>query len=467
MKTSGFKFFNTFAPPAVAPDLDALNPTLWARESLLVLDEQTVMLPLVNHQYKNEVAKQGHIVNAFRPQDIETKRKSKNVKIVPVQPKVDEVNVPLDFHLYSSFIIKDGEESMSFWELRDRYLSRAMESLSQEVDQIIAGSKYAFMTNNDRMIGKVGTALTNQALIDVDLAMNLQSIPLGERYFVMTPRQQAALLGVELFTDASKVGDDGSALRYGSLGWKYGIANIMGQNMRTVGTGSTVVTGAVNLSGGYAAGTTVLVVDGFTGKLTAGSWCLIAGDARPRRIAAVSGSPNTTGITLETALTTAVLNNAVISVYSPGSINESPDGYLKHYAETLVTGTFSVAPKQGQLVSFGTAGVPYGATGTPTTTALNLSRSLDVDVAHAAPVFLGPAGDFGFAFHPDAVGFISRPLVQPAEGTGVRSAVMNQKGLGLRVTIGYDMYEQGYVVTVDLLCGIAVLNSNLGMVVMS
>jgi len=421
-----------------------------------------LMLPLVNKQYSNTVAKQGEIVHAFRPQRSEASRKDVGDEIVTSDAGLDEVDVRLDFHIYNSFIIRDGEESKSFWELRDRYLGRALASVAQEIDEILCNMKYTYYAN---MVGKIGTSLTAQSEIDMALKLNLALAPQDERYFVGTPQQQADLQAVQLFTDASQVGDDGTALRRGSLGWKYGIGNVMDQNMRNVPTGSTAVTGAVNNTAGYAIGDTVLVVDGFTGKLTAGSWCKIAGDARPRRISAATGSPNTTGITID-ALETAVVDDAVITVYTPGAIDLT-GGYAAHYTKPLTLDGFSVAPKQGQLITVGATGNPYGSVGTPTTTSLKLNRSLDALVADNGIVCPGPAGDFGFAFHKDAVGFISRPLVLPMEGVGVKAAIADNGQLSLRVTIAYDYKKQGHVVTVDVLCGVASLNDDLGVLVCS
>lgn len=454
------RFYNTF--DTQSDTLDALNPDMWAQESLLVLDESTVMLPLVNKQYSVEVAKQGSVVKAFRPTRSEAKRKDVGDEIVTSAAGLEEVDVRLDFHIYDSFIIRDGEESKSFWELRDRYLERALQSVAQEIDEILCNMKYYFIAN---MVGKIGTSLTAQTLIDSSLALNVALAPPSGRYFVMTPQQQADLQGVQLFTDASQVGDDGTALRLGSLGYKYGIGNVMDQNMRTVASGSTVVTGAINLSAGYAAGSTTLVVDGFTGKLTAGSWCTIAGDMRPRRITAATGSPNTTGITVS-ALDSAVVDNAVVTVYTPGAINLTA-GYAQYYTKPVTVDTFSVAPKQGQLVSFTTTDKPYGAVGTPTTTSLKVNRSLGAAVVDDQIVAVGPAGNYGFCFHEDAVGFISRPLVLPMEGVGVKAAIADNEQIALRVTIAYDYKKQGHVVTVDVLCGVQALNDDLGVLVLS
>jgi hypothetical protein len=57
-------------------------------------------------------------------------------------------------------------------------------------------------------------------------------------------------------------------------------------------------------------------------------------------------------------------------------------------------------------------------------------------------------------------------LATPGAGLTLAS-VANYKGLGIRVVITYDGKAQAHRVTVDLLCGVAVLNTDLGAVVLA
>lgn len=467
-----FAFYNTFDQ-----DLDVLNPEVWAQEAMVVLEENTVMLPLINQQYSTELKEEGDQVNAFRPVANEPRRKDVNDEIIVDPVSVEKVPVKLNFHVYNSFIIRDSEQQKSFWNLRDKYLAPTVQKVANEIDEIIACAKYYFYKN---MVGKIGTDLTKTSLVQMGQVFNENLAPLdAERYFAMTPAQQANLQDETQFTDADRVGDDGTALRYGSIGQKYGIWNVMSQNMRSVATGNTTVTGAVNLSGGYASGTSTLVVDGFSAAITAGSWCTIAGDNRPRRIASTVGGSTPTQLVLEVAITSAVVDNAVVTVYTPGAVNLT-GGYAADWTKDITVDGYSVAQKRGGLVSVGATGYPYGAVGTPTTTGMKLSRGLDAVAANNAVVCPGPAGEYGFAFHRNAVAFVSNPMATPPAGTGAIGAIAtngsgetdekgNETGNGLvvRVTMAYDYKKQGTVVTVDLLCGIAILDEDLGMLVVS
>jgi len=136
--------------------------------------------------------------------------------------------------------------------------------------------------------------------------------------------------------------------------------------------------------------------------------------------------------------------------------------------KTLTVDGFTVAPKQNQLISIGALSTDpnHSSFATPTTTALDLDRPLSAAVADDAVVGLGPAGNYNFAFHRNAIGLITRPLAMPIDGTGALSSVAIYNGLAVRVVITYDGKAQGHRVTVDHLCGVEQLDVNLGIPVL-
>ena len=62
---------------------------------------------------------------------------------------------------------------------------------------------------------------------------------------------------------------------------------------------------------------------------------------------------------------------------------------------------------------------------------------------------------------------VVRPLAMPRAGTGALSSVVNLNGLSMRATITYNGLKQGHLVTLDMLCGIAILDQNLGSVLLA
>lgn len=448
-----------------ANDNDAYVPEVWAQESLMILEANMVAASLVHRDFSNEIQQFGDVVNTRRPAEFTMKRKTDTDGVTKQDATATNVAVKLDQHLHTSFIIKDGEESKGFKNLVVEYLSPALLSIAQGADEIILGQMYEFMAYN---VGKLGTDLSKSTVIAAREVLNVNKCPQSGRSFITTPNGEGNLLNIGDFIKANEIGDDGSALREANLGRKMGFNFFMDQNAPSIATGSTIVTGAINNGAGYAVGDTALTVDGLTAAIENGAWCTIAGDMTPQKITGTVGGATPTQITIAPGLYSAVVDGAVVTVYTPGEIDLGA-GYASGYAKDLVINGFTVAPKKGQLVSIGSleADTPYSLLSTPTTTAMLLNKTLQSAVIDNANVGIGPAGDYNFAFHKNAISFVSRPLATPMAGTGALSSVADNNGIGVRVTITYDGTAQGHLVTVDLLCGVKTLDTKLGCIVYS
>jgi hypothetical protein len=452
-------------------DNDALTPEIWAQESLLYLENNMVAGMLVYRDFENEVAKFGDVVNTRRPNGFVGHRKVDGDSVEVQDASSTNVAVRLDQHWHVSFIIYDGEESKSMADLIEFHAGPALSAIAQSIDQVVLGETYNFMgtPTNGKYAGKLGSyaSITDGTpIIDLRTALTNNKCPMAGRRLLLSPNVEGAFLGVTDFVNANTVGDEGTALREGHLGRKYGFNTFVSQNVPSIDTGNTVVVGAIN-NGNVAKGSTTLTVDGFDGEPARldGSWCTIAGDATPQRI--VSGTKDTDDdlvqIVVSPGLRHAVEDGAAVTVYTPGSINDASN-YAQYWTKAMTVNNFSVAPKSGQLVAFGSATDLYGTVGTPTTTSMLMSRSLDAGVNNAANVNIGPAGDYCLGFHPAAIALVTRPLVQVRAGTGARSFVASYNGLSIRATIGYNMDKQGHQVTLDMLAGVKTLDENLGAV---
>ena len=448
----------------MANDLAAFIPEVWAQEALMVLEENMVIANLVHRDFENEVARFGETVNTRRPGKFVMKRKVKGDDVTVQDATAENVPVVLNQHIHTSFLVEDEDTSKSFQDLRAIYLVEAVKSLARGTDEMLLGETYQYLAN---AAGKLGTAATKASIIDTRTKMSNNKVPLDGRNFIITPDTEGALLNVAEFVEAHKRGDDGSAIREAHLGRLMGFDFFMCQNAPAVAAGSSTEVAEVDNIGGYAAGTTVLAIDNTSLDLTAGSWCTIVGDMTPQKIISATGSP-TTQITISPGLRSAVANDADVTVYLPGAVDLSA-GYASGWSKAITVKDFTVAPQTGQMVTFDAAAAKavYSALSTPTTTSLLLNKPLEDAESNNDVVGLGPAGQYNLAFHRNALALVSRPLAAPAPGTGALSFVANYNGLGLRATITYDGNKQGHLVTLDMLCGIKVLDTDLGAVMLA
>lgn len=448
-----------------ANSLDAFYPEVWANEALMVVERDAMMLHLVHRDFENVIAKQGDVVNTRKPASFTPQRKDIDDDVTVQSASATNVQVPLDQLLHTSFIIRDGELSYSFQSLVEMYLVPAMEAIVSGAEQVITGEVYQFQTY---LRGKFGTDLTAASLTDMRDVLNGRAPKIG-RNLVLTSGQEKNLLDVEKLTTADKIGDDGTALQEGFLGRKYGF-NIFESDYMPSVAATDVVTGAVNYASGYAAGTTAITVNGLSAAILPGTWCTIAGDMTPQMITGSTGGATPTAIAITPGLRNAVVHTAVLTMYAPLQANLLA-GYAAGYSKAIAVDNATKIPAAGQMVTQGatSAYVPYAVFqgSTPTATSVQLTRGLASTLANDAVLGLGPAGDYGLAFHRNAIAFVSRPLIQVPSDMGVRQAVVSYKGLSLRVSMQYQGRGQGLLVTIDMLCGVKTLDTTLGALLIS
>ena len=149
-------------------------------------------------------------------------------------------------------------------------------------------------------------------------------------------------------------------------------------------------------------------------------------------------------------------------------------GYTKGIALDLSDAVMTEPPQVGQLLAFGTGASRHTYTiiaiavdaDDATRHLAWLDRPLEALVADDALAVPGPSGSFNFAFHRNALALVSRPLALPNTALGVRSAVGAYNDVTMRVSMQYDIGAQGTVVTADLLCGVATLDTDLGCIML-
>ena len=446
-------------------DIDVFIPEMWANESLAILVENMVAGNLVFRDFENVLARYGDVVHVARPNELQAQRKAVTDNVVIQDVSASDVQVELNQHIHTSFLIRDGEESQSFKSLVDEFLRPAIIAQARFIDQIVLGQYVQFLANSAGSIGGVTSSNAKQLLLQLRQVFNTNRCPVAGRNLVLNPVTETTLLNLDIFTQAQMVGDMGEALRNATLGRKLGWDFWMDQNMPVVTAGNTLTVGAVNNSSGYSAGTKTLTVDGFSGAVTTGSWVTIAGDATPQYITAHSETLSaTTSITISPGLASDVVDDAVINVVTPGAVNLS-GGYAAGWEKSVVVDGFSVAPQVGQIASID--GTDYTIIAVSGTTGITLDRPLDYAIADDDVICLGPAAAYNFAFHRNAMALVVRPLALPRPGTGAVAAVANWNNLSMRVVITYNGSSQGHLVTCDMLAGVAVLDARLGGVLFS
>lgn len=448
--------------------IDPYIPEWWANETLAILYEHMISASLVNRDFEPYFNKFGDTVNTRRPREFTGKRKVKGDAVTTQDLIADNIQVTLDQWNHVSFVIDDAEEVMSMKSLQDEFAIPAAKALARMVDQTVLGQCYRFFPYVAGKLNGITTGNIKDYVIDLRTKMDDNKASADGRNLILTSKTEGDMLRPEWFTSAEKVGDGGLALRTAALGTKLGFNFYKDLNMSNVSLGNTTRTFQINLTAGYVVGSTSLVVDTGTGEITPGTWITI--DGVPYQVASRTGTAPTTAIVLTYGLVRAAADNDPITVYTPGAVNFGA-GYAAGWTKEIVVDGFSVAPRVGQMVTFGSnvlSSDRYTVIQVSGTTGITLDRALRTAIADNDTVNIGPAGAFNMCVQKNAITLAVRGLKPVKSGAGALSYTASdpETGLSMRATISYDPDIQRHRWTLDFLAGIQVLDEHQGAVLL-
>ncbi len=431
------------------------------------------MANLVHRDFQDEVANYGDVVNTRRPGTFKATRKTDADSIALQDASATNVQVPLNQHFYVSFTIKDGEASKSFQDLLAIYVVPGMQGIARGVDRAISGQAHRFLANKAGKLGGLTGANSKDYLLEVREVLNKNlAYPSGRR-LVLAPAAETCLLKTDMFVKADERGDNGTALREALLGRVLGFDTYMAQNQPQCSLASTVDTFEKLVEPANVVGATTVACNASGDTPIPGQWVSIDGDQQPNWL--TTGTIDTS-LVLENPLKYAAANQAVVTVYNKCDVDGA---YAAGYAKGIVVDGYTATkePQVGQFVSFGTTTATrhtytvieaYENPSNASQTILWLDRPIDAGkpLVDNEDCFPGPLGTYNLAFHRDALALVTRPLALPNAAMGVRAAVAAYNNVGMRVTMQYDITTQGTIVTMDLLAGVALLDVNLGCVLL-
>ena len=427
------------------------------------------MANLVHRDFSPLVASFGDVVNTRRPSEFSTKRKAQADAVVSQDAVSTNVQVPLNQHVYVTFTIKDEEASLSFKELISYYMEPAAMQMARSVDRILCGQAPRFNTNNAGRLAEMSSSNAKDWVLDAREKMNVNKAYPNGRNLLVSPQAETSMLKTELFIKANERGDDGNALENARLGRILGFDTYMDQNVNyapLVGADTLTLNHTTGAAAGTASGNLAITA---SSAATVGAYAWFTGDGQPYEVKAVTGTQ--TGMTLTEAYKNAISANAVGYAFEPAVVGATYAlGYDKGI--TLNTIAANLLPVVGQVLAFGTTAggdrkeytiIETDAVST-TSVIVWLDRPLEVALTAADKAFPGPHGSWCLAFHRDCLALVNRPLALPSNSLGVQAAVGSYNDLAMRVAMQYDITNQGTIVTLDMLCGVAVLDTNLACV---
>lgn len=383
--------------------LGAYDPTFYAQEALLLLENVLGMGLRVHRGFENERTSKnvGQTIQVKKPMAMTTQAGG-NGTVADVS--TEYVDITLDKWREVKFGLTDKELAYTGERIIQDHISPAVYALANYVDtQMTALYKYIpWSTNLGSTVAYSDYLATRKILRDVGGTL----IDMGDVHFAIDSTLEAGYLGLNLFNDAS-TGAGTEGLIRGSLGMRAGVQPFVNQNLPSH-TGGTVLSagtdavGALNADG--AKGDTTVSIDGLSlvETIKAGDSFVIAGHTQRYVV--------TSDITLSSGA------HATVPIYP---------ALVKAYAENDVV-TFE-------------------------------AQSSSV---HSASYYAN------IMFHRNAFCLAFAPLPEIGDGAGARMSVVTdpRTGMSVRSRLAYDDTYAKVVVTLDILFGCRCLDPNMAVI---
>ena len=208
-----------------------LTPDLIAREALMVLRNNAVMANLVHRDYSEDfVGAVGDTITVRKPATF-VANEYDGSKINVQDATETAVPVKMDKHLDVSFAVTAKQMTMDIADFSKQLLVPAMQAFADKVDKLLIALESEATSRHPHADGVIAPA----DLIAARKFLTENAAPLADRRFVCGATAEADLLSNDLFVNADKVGDNGTALREASLGRKFGMDCYVDQNIAKAG----------------------------------------------------------------------------------------------------------------------------------------------------------------------------------------------------------------------------------------
>jgi hypothetical protein len=324
----------------------------WLAAGLDVLRKNAVMPMLVNNDFSMNAAAKGDYVNI----PVASTLSASNVTpgVTPATPSdlsPTNVQIALDKWKYVKFHLTDKE--LTQINAGESFVPNGINAAIRALAEQVNSDLFATYSGIYGYTGTAGTAPFGTDVSDLANArkiLNQQLAPLSDRRLVIDPVAEAEALQLSAFTEAQKIGD-ATAIREGFLGRLMGFDIHMDQQvpLHTGGTLSDGDSANAKVNGALSVGDTSVDLDEttLTGTLVAGDIISFAGHDQTYTVVTggTAASNALAGVTFTPALTTAVDDNAVVTLRASHRVN------LAFHKDAFA---FVARPLSGGIEGFGT-----------------------------------------------------------------------------------------------------------------
>jgi N4-gp56 family major capsid protein len=217
--------------------VDAFIPEIWSQEIIYQTNNASVFGGLVRRDFDGEIANEGDVVHVPLFSSVTVGTKSAGTAVDYTNYTESTKDITINQHKYFAFRVDDIANVQSKPELIAGYTKQGGAGLAVTIDTALAA-----LSTNAAVTQNVGGTTTAGAYTDITDAVIRNAIqlldeanaPETDRYLVISPAQKNALLGIDKFVEANKIGDN-TVIRTGLFGQIYGVLVYISNNLSDVG----------------------------------------------------------------------------------------------------------------------------------------------------------------------------------------------------------------------------------------
>lgn len=205
------------------------RPNVWAKEVLMFVKSNLVLLPLIKH-YDSEVQSYGQTLEIPNVSSISANLKAQNTVVTLNYNTETKTTITINKHYESSFVVEDLVKIQSKYDLRSDYTQAAAYAIAEKIDSDLATSMTTAWKTASQAYGAYGTALNDTLILAVNRYLSENKAPRSDRVIVVHPKGEAEMLAIDKYVRYDSLGT-GEAIKSGKIGTLYGSEVYMSQNL--------------------------------------------------------------------------------------------------------------------------------------------------------------------------------------------------------------------------------------------
>jgi N4-gp56 family major capsid protein len=209
-------------------------PEFWANEAIHQRQNLFLLANTVRQDWRGQILQSGDTVHFPKFSALTVQTKSAGTELTAQADTASKVTVTIDQHKAVPFEVDDIADTQSQYDLIAGYAKQGALSLNNTIDAALAALiQDSTVTQSAGATNSAGVYqdITRAVILEARKLLNEANAPQEDRYLVISPTQEKAMLQIDNFTRANEYGNS-DMIQRGKIGEIYGFNVIISNNLQ-------------------------------------------------------------------------------------------------------------------------------------------------------------------------------------------------------------------------------------------